>query len=81
MHEIEQTSMQYESAGHAAASLFFLLEAMGSLHPLYRYSLAFFFEVFQNSVRSEGDRKPVVPSFLDCAYCMLLFEVFPIGII
>jgi len=51
MREIEQTSMLYESPGQTAASLFFLLESMGTLHTFYRYSLTFFFDIFELTIQ------------------------------
>lgn len=51
MQEVEQTSMLYRSAGHSAARIFFMLEGMSSLHTLYRYSLAFFFDMFSQSFK------------------------------
>jgi len=52
MREIDQSSMLYEQPGQTAASLFFLLESMGSLHHFYRYSLNFFFDFFDASLKN-----------------------------
>jgi len=52
MREIEQSSQLYETPGQIAASLFFLLESMGTLHTFYRYSLAFFFDIFDTTIKN-----------------------------
>jgi len=55
MAEIEETSNLYSSAGGIAATIFFMLETMGSLHTLYRFSLSFFFEFFELSFKQGGE--------------------------
>ncbi|CAJ1328908.1 unnamed protein product [Effrenium voratum] len=53
MQEINETSALYDTAGEVAANLYFMLQRMGGMHTLYRYSLAFFLEVFEASLKSE----------------------------
>eukprot|EP00931_Biecheleriopsis_adriatica_P034702 TRINITY_DN20021_c0_g5_i1.p1 TRINITY_DN20021_c0_g5~~TRINITY_DN20021_c0_g5_i1.p1 ORF type:complete len:4603 (-),score=1119.02 TRINITY_DN20021_c0_g5_i1:34-13842(-) len=53
MQEIEETSALYDTAGEVAANLYFMLQRMGLMHTLYRYSLAFFLEVFEISIKTE----------------------------
>eukprot|EP00439_Symbiodinium_sp_Y106_P030402 s829_g3.t1 len=53
MQEINETSALYDTAGEVAANLYFMLQRMGSMHTLYRYSLAFFLEVFEASIKTE----------------------------
>ena len=53
MQEINETSALYDTAGEVAANLYFMLQRMGAMHTLYRYSLAFFLEVFDGSIRTE----------------------------
>ncbi|CAK0878751.1 unnamed protein product [Prorocentrum cordatum] len=59
MREIEETCQQYDPPGNSAASLFFLLQSMDVMNPLYRYSLAFFLELFNQSIKTPelGDVK------------------------
>ena len=53
MQEINETSALYDTAGEVAANLYFMLQKMGAMHTLYRYSLAFFLEVFEASIKTE----------------------------
>ena len=53
MQEINETSALYDTAGEVAANLYFMLQKMGAMHTLYRYSLAFFLEVFDLSIKTE----------------------------
>lgn len=53
MQEIDETSALYDTTGEVAANLFFMLQSMGTMHTLYRYSLAFFLEVFDSSMKCD----------------------------
>jgi len=46
MAEIEETCNLYSPGGLIAAKIFFLLETLGVMNTLYRYSLSFFFDIF-----------------------------------
>eukprot|EP00397_Hematodinium_sp_SG-2012_P000022 GEMP01000022.1.p1 GENE.GEMP01000022.1~~GEMP01000022.1.p1 ORF type:complete len:4594 (-),score=1270.22 GEMP01000022.1:1053-14834(-) len=51
MKEIGQTSMLYSKLATCAARLFFSMESLGDVSYLYRYSLAFFLDIYLESIR------------------------------
>eukprot|EP00927_Polykrikos_kofoidii_P026243 TRINITY_DN23401_c0_g4_i1.p1 TRINITY_DN23401_c0_g4~~TRINITY_DN23401_c0_g4_i1.p1 ORF type:complete len:2209 (-),score=513.79 TRINITY_DN23401_c0_g4_i1:103-6207(-) len=53
MEEIHEVSNLYDPPGNIAASIFFLLESMGPLNNFYKYSLAFFFDIFTQAFKTD----------------------------
>jgi hypothetical protein len=51
MQEVTETTTMYAGLAHAAARVYFSLESLGDIFFLYRYSLDFFFEMFNSSLK------------------------------
>lgn len=54
MKEIEASSMLYDPLALRCSSIFFTLEQLFMVHPLYRYTLQFFLDIF-NGVLTQND--------------------------
>lgn len=60
--EIEEVTNCYKPIAQSASEIYFLLERLGDLHHFYRFSLAFFLELFNNVLEGnphlEGVKDP-----------------------
>lgn len=62
MKEVEQVTNQYLALSQACSNIYFTMDALNQMHPLYQYSLQYFIEIFTNVLTNNTNLKDLKDS-------------------